>query len=290
MEEDLPDPFLEEPPPLRREEEPENIISSDLQQDKEECPWPSFPFCWPDFLPGQLAQTFASPQELPSLLSVIDDVSESLPNGGSEFWFNFVFSWWFTVPVDPVDEVAPTPKNKIHPCTKCDSLFQHEWEVSRHYIERHISVSPAAPPPKRVTPPPSLPTSPPPPPPPAPREKSPDLLFEPPPWWEEVLWAWEDFLPLWELHFLPTPVRQRWSSLSIEEEEATPSPKATPPPPCEATPPPPPRPRSPPPVIKQTKYHCRTCNIIICNNCFTKKCGAHTVDFQGTAKFSCMAC
>lgn len=225
-------------------------------------------------------------------------MSETLPNGGSEFWFNFVFAWWFTVPLSPVDEEPPTPQNLTHPCAKCGQLFQHEWEVSRHYIDTHVlGGRPPAPPVKAATPPPvRLPTPPPPPP---PREETPELLHEPPPWWEEIIWAWEDFLPLWELPFLPTPVRYRWDSLTIlceEEKEATPPPP--PPPPQKSTPPPPPvtpPPKRvvvsiPAPVLKQTKYHCRTCNLTICNTCFTRQCSAHNVDFKGTAKFSCGAC
>ena len=154
-------------------------------------------------------------------------------------------------------------------------------QVSKHYIETHLPPAPpkpAAPPPKDPTPPP------PPPPPPPPKEDTPELLVDPPPWWEEVDWTWEDFLPFWDLPFLPTPIRHRWNSLSIEQEEETP------PPPSPSPPPPPPRVPSPPPVIKQTKYLCRTCNLTICNRCFSTKCSAHNVDFKGTGTFGCAAC
>ena len=32
---------------------------------------------------------------------MLPDVSESLPNGASEFWFNYVFAWWFTGKLHP---------------------------------------------------------------------------------------------------------------------------------------------------------------------------------------------
>jgi len=293
---ELPDLYLEEEEEVerggawwlveRRVEDARCVVDldstcSDLAN-KEEFAWPLFRFSWRDFLPDQLAKIYlaVARRPLPSLLEVVDDVSESLPNGASEFWFNYVFAWWFTVPLEPVEEVAPTAKNKVLPCTKCNQLFQHDWEVSRHYIETHLPPAP----PKPAAPPPKDPTPPPPPPP--PKEDTPELLVDPPPWWEEVVWTWEDFLPFWDLPFLPTPIRHRWNSLSIEQEEETPPPPSPSPPP----PPPPPRVPSPPPVIKQTKYLCKTCNLTICNRCFSTKCSAHNVDFRGTGTFGCGAC
>jgi len=274
---------LDRPAVVRAEDEAEGEEPTTDLTNREAFAWPVVRFTWRDFLPGDVAKVYLLVnQPLPSLLEIVDDVSESLPNGGSEFWFNYVFSWWFTVPLDPVDEVPATKANQTKPCTKCAKLFQHEWEVSRHYIDSHLAAAPPKPPPpKPPTPPPKEPTPPPP-----PKEATPELLVDPPDWWEEVAWAWEDFLPLWDLPFLPTPIRHRWNSLSIEQEEETPPPPSPSPPP----PPPPPRPKSPPPVIKQTKYHCRTCNLTICNTCFSKRCSSHNVDFKGTGTFGCGAC
>jgi hypothetical protein len=97
---------------LAREPEEAEEETGDLTNSPE-FTWPAFPCSWTDFLPSLLADGYrAGLEELPSLLTIIDgnnvinnhgatiitilaDVSESLPNGGSEFWFNFVFSWWF---------------------------------------------------------------------------------------------------------------------------------------------------------------------------------------------------
>ena len=40
---------------------------------------------------------------------------------------------------------------------------------------------------------------------------------------------------------------------------------------------------------KQTRYFCKTCNASVCNACFTAKCGAHNVQFLGSAYFHCQS-
>ena len=130
---ELPDLYLEEEEELggawwlveRRVEDAWWVVDLDSTCDlanKEEFAWPLFRFTWRDFLPGQLAKIYlaVARRPLPSLLEVVDgefrqkahqsekrqtfllpDVSESLPNGASEFWFNYVFAWWFTGKLHP---------------------------------------------------------------------------------------------------------------------------------------------------------------------------------------------
>jgi len=40
---------------------------------------------------------------------------------------------------------------------------------------------------------------------------------------------------------------------------------------------------------KQTRYFCKTCNASVCNACFTARCGAHNVQFLGSAYFHCQS-
>ena len=142
--EELPDLYLEEEEELggawwlveRQGEDAwwvvdlDSTCSCDLAN-KEEFAWPLFRFTWRDFLPGQLAKIYlaVARRPLPSLLEVVDgefssdrqraqisqrrsykhicsDVSESLPNGASEFWFNYVFAWWFTGKLNPSNVTA----------------------------------------------------------------------------------------------------------------------------------------------------------------------------------------
>ena len=104
---------VDTPAVVKEEDEAEDEeVTTDLTN-REAFAWPVVRFTWRDFLPGEVAKVYlVVNQPLPSLLEVVDgnhkpdghstspslppDVSESLPNGGSEFWFNYVFSWWFT--------------------------------------------------------------------------------------------------------------------------------------------------------------------------------------------------
>lgn len=40
---------------------------------------------------------------------------------------------------------------------------------------------------------------------------------------------------------------------------------------------------------KQTRYFCKTCNVNVCNVCFTSTCGAHNVQFLGSSYFHCQS-
>lgn len=103
---------LDRPAVVRAEDEAEGEEPTTDLTNREAFAWPVVRFTWRDFLPGDVAKVYLLVnQPLPSLLEIVDgnhkpnriltlpsppDVSESLPNGGSEFWFNYVFSWWFT--------------------------------------------------------------------------------------------------------------------------------------------------------------------------------------------------
>merc|ERR1711915_201380 len=42
-------------------------------------------------------------------------------------------------------------------------------------------------------------------------------------------------------------------------------------------------------IYKNSKYFCRSCNIDICNDCFTSGCSAHDVQWLGSSSFSCLS-
>ena len=208
------------------------------------------------------------------------DVSQFLPD--SALFFNFVFDWWFTEPLHP-DEDAPEVtkvKELKHACTKCGLRFQFDWEVPQHYLETHL----AAAKPRVKTPEPvkRTPSPPPPQPPPPPvKEATPEVYVEPYPPLED--WCWQDFLPTWSESFLPSGDWLEYDTEDIEDDDPDPEPAPEPEPaPApvapvkevqEPTPPPPPRPPRPPvaaPVLKQSKFECRTCSLTICNSCFTR--------------------
>ena len=197
-----------------------------------------------------------------------------------------MFDWWFTEPLHPDEDSVKVVVLK-YPCTKCDLKFQFDWEVPKHYLEVHLAAAPPRPPP-----PPKEPTPPPPPPQPEPvKEQTPEVYVEPYPWLED--WIWQDFLPSWSEDFLPFGDYIEYDNSDIEDDDPEPAvvKEPTPPPTARvAPPPPPPRPVIPAPVIKQSKFECRTCAKTICNSCFSKKCGAHNVEFKGTAKFACGLC
>lgn len=262
--------------------------------------WPDFLFSWQDFVPDSY-KTHYRPKDapLPSLLSILPDVSEDLPQGG--VWFNFVFGdWWFTEPIEPIDELVDV--KPTFPCAKCGLRLQYDWQVSRHYIDTHLGPSTKqeetskvpSPPPEDLLPP--KVTTPPPPPPPAvtkppppPSEVQPELTVAPFPLLYD--WRWQDFVPeSWDQDFLPSIALFLYDQLEIEEEKLPTTPPTTPPPPS----PPPRRPKFElkvaVPVLKQSKFYCNTCKLIICNTCFTRRCASHSVDFKGIAKFGCGAC
>ena len=258
------------------------------KQEKESI-WPEYDFCWQDFVPASLSPLFfaAPTSEVPSFLSLVTDVSDFLPD--SALFFNFVFDWWFTEPLHPDEDSVKVVVLK-YPCTKCDLKFQFDWEVPKHYLETHLASAPPRPkspePVKVPTPEPvRIPT-------PEPvREPTPEIFIDPYPPLED--WCWQDFLPDWSDYFLPSPGYDEYDGSDIEDDDPDPEPVTkTPPPPPPPQPRPvrPERPSLPAPVIKQSKFECRTCAKTICNSCFTKKCGAHNVDFKGTAKFACGLC
>jgi len=265
------------------------VACEESEKNAEEFSWPVYDFNWQDFVPATLSPYFGqSSSEFPSLLSIVSDVTETVPNGA--LWFNFVFDWWFTEPLVPIDE--PTIISLDFPCAKCEQKFQHDWEVTRHYIDKHLTAQPVK---KQVTPPP---------PPPVIKEPSPvkQIIKEPEPEEEPEIyvepydllldWRWQDFLPDWSENFLPSAYLDFYPTSDIEDDDPDP------PPPVIKDPTPQPSPPKkkkfvlvvPAPVLKQTKYLCRTCDLTICNSCFSKKCGAHMVEFKGTAKFSCGLC
>ena len=253
--------------------------------------WTAYAFSWQDFVPAVYGALFlVDPSEIPSFLSLVSDVSDFLPDGA--LFFNFVFDWWFTEPLHPDEDSVKVVELK-YPCTKCDLKFQFDWEVPKHYLEVHLASAPPRPkPPEPVKEP-----SPPKPvkePSPKPREPTPEIYVEPYPPLED--WCWQDFLPSWSEYFLPTGDLVEYDNSDIEDDDPDPEPELkepTPPTPpvVKALPPAPPvRPPIPAPVIKQSKFECRTCSKTICNSCFTKKCGTHNVEFKGTAKFACGLC
>ena len=256
----------------------------------EELAWSAFDFCWQDFLPVSLSPSFLSAQtDIPSLLSLVSDVSDLLPDGA--LFFNFCFDWWFTEPLHP-DETSAVVVEAKFPCTKCDKKFKFDWEVPKHYLEVHLAASQEKP--KEVSP---LP-------PPAPVKKEPtpepEVYVDPYPPLED--WRWEDFLPDWDKPFLPSGHFFDFENSDIEDDCPTPPPEPSPSPPPPSPPSPPPAPAPTPapapparvrpapaaPVIKQSKFLCRTCDKLICNSCFSKKCGAHHVEvlsfLQGVSK------
>ena len=265
---------------------------------EKESIWPEYDCCWQDFVPSLLSTLFlaAPASEIPSFLSLVTDVSDFLPD--SALFFNFVFDWWFTEPLHPDEDSVRVVELK-YPCTKCDLKFQFDWEVPKHYLETHLASAPPRPKPVEPTPEPvKIPT-------PEPvREPTPETYVDPYPPLED--WCWQDFLPDWSEYFLPSAGYFEYDNSDIEDDEPEPEPVTIkepepepepviirePPPPCLPPPRParPERPALPAPVIKQSKFECRTCDKTICNSCFTKKCGAHNVDFKGTAKFACGLC
>ena len=255
----------------------------------------AFEFCWQDFVPVCLNSSFLFGQtNIPSLLSLVSDVSDLLPDGA--LFFNFCFDWWFTEPLHPDEDSVKTVELKF-PCTRCEKKFQFDWQVSQHYLESHqVSQLENKPPPEKEVkePPPE----------PAPekqvKEPTPEVYVEPYPLLED--WKWEDFLPDWNQPFLPHSDFIDYPESDIEDDCPTPPPSPPPSPPPASPPPPPPPilarpsvldirlPATLAPVIKQSKFLCRTCEKIICNSCFSKKCGVHNVEFKGTATFACSLC
>ena len=251
----------------------------------EELAWSAFEFCWQDFLPVSLSSSFLVTQtEIPSLLSLVSDVSDLLPDGA--LFFNFCFDWWFTEPLHP-DEDSVVIVELKYPCTKCDKKFRFDWEVPKHYLEVHLaSCTQEKPKELEIKPEPA----------PVAREPTPEIYVDPYPPLED--WRWEDFLPDWDKPFLPYSEFIDFQSSDIEDDCPTPPPSPSPtPPPApappvrrEVTPAPAPapapapvlkcraRPDPPAPVIKQSKFLCRTCDKLICNSCFSSKCGAHNVE------------
>lgn len=297
--EEIPDPFINKINTsdeiyIQFDEKSEtNFVNSngavveESDKNAEEFTWPAYDYSWQDFVPAALSSELSHcSKEVPSLLSIVSDVSDTLPNGA--LWFNFAFDWWFTEPLEPIDEPSDPTINRNFPCAKCGEKFQHDWEVSRHFIDIHVVGQPIK---KEIPPPPKEP-SPEPIPEPEPKpepESEPEIYVEP---YDLLLdWRWEDFLPDWSESFLPSPFLEHFNSEDIEDDDPDPPPQVI----REPTPPPPPQRKvfvlvTPAPVLKQTKYHCRTCDLIICNSCFSKKCGAHNVEFKGTAKFACGLC
>ena len=255
----------------------------------------TFEFCWQDFVPVCLNSSFLFSQTtIPSLLSLVSDVSDLLPDGA--LFFNFCFDWWFTEPLHPDEDSVKVVELKF-PCTRCDKKFQFDWQVSQHYLEVHQLGSQ-----DKVK---QLENNPPP----APQVKEakeptpePEVYVEPYPLLTD--WRWEDFLPDWNQPFLPHGDLIDFQEGDIEDDCPTPPPASPPPPPSPPSPPPPPpaaiidtpsvvhirRPQVLAPVIKQSKFLCKTCEKIICNSCFSKKCGVHNVEFKGTATFACSLC
>lgn len=277
-------------------EESSDVSESDLSvnegckkesecKNKEELKWTAFECGWQDFIPVVFTADFrVDATELPSLLSLISDVSDFLPDGA--LFFNFVFDWWFTEPLHPDEHSVKVVELKF-PCTKCDLKFQFDWEVPQHYLEVHLASAPPRPRPEppKVPEPVQEPT--------VVKEPTPEpeVYVEPYPPLED--WCWQDFLPPWSEYFLPSGDYIEYENSDIEDDEPEPPPvikEPTPPPPPPPVILPPPRPPIPAPVIKQSKFQCRTCDKIICNSCFTKKCGSHNVEFKGTAKFACGLC
>lgn len=266
------------------------VATEESVKNAEEFSWPVYDFCWQDFVPAALCPNFGhSSKDLPSLLSIVSDVSETVPNGA--LWFNFVFDWWFVEPLQPIDEPSDPTINLDFPCAKCEQKFQRDWEVTRHYIDKHLAAAPVKK--EEIKPEPTVTKEPSPvkeiikePEP----EEEPEIYVEPYPLLLD--WRWQDFLPDWSETFLPSAYFDYYATSDIEDDDPDPPPQVI----KETTPQPsPPKKRkfvlvNPAPVLKQTKYHCRTCDLTICNSCFSKKCGAHAVDFKGTAKFSCGLC
>ena len=267
------------------------VVTEESIKNAEEFSWPAYDYSWQDFVPAALSSDLCNPsKEVPSLLSIVSDVSETVPNGA--YWFNFVFNWWFTEPLEAIAEPS-IPKNFNFPCTKCGQKFQHDWEVSRHYIDLHLLAEPIKKPQEPTQP---LVIKEPSPlkeiikePEPKP-DPEPEIYVEP---YELMLdWCWQDFLPDWSETFLPSAILDEFDTSDIEDDDPEPPAPVI----REPTPQPSPPLRrafvlvTPAPVLKQTKYLCRTCDLTICNSCFTKKCGAHNVDFKGTAKFACGLC
>ena len=256
----------------------------------------AFEFCWQDFVPVSLSSSFLSSRpNIPSLLSLVSDASDLLPDGA--LFFNFCFDWWFTEPLHPDEDSVKVVELKF-PCTRCERKFQFDWQVSQHYLEVHqacpvdkVKQEETKPPPQQTQT--KEPTP------------EPEVYVEPYPLF--IDWRWEDFLPDWDEPFLPYGDLIDFQESDIEDDCPTPppaSPSPSPPPPSPPSPPPPPAPpvlAIPPvldkrpqpilaPVIKQTKFLCRTCDKIICNSCFSKRCGVHNVEFKGTATFACSLC
>ena len=314
--ENIPDLYIDDDVTFRKKQEEfvekennsilEVVANEESEKKAEEFKWPVYDYSWQDFVPATFCSHFGQPSsEVPSLLSIVSDVSETVPNGA--LWFNFVFDWWFTEPLEPIDEPADKTINLNFPCAKCDKKFQHDWEVTKHYIDIHL----AGPAPKKQE---SQPVTKPLPEKELQKQPSPvkevykepspvkEIIKEPEPEEEPEVyvepydlledWTWQDFLPDWCESFLPSAYLGYYTSSDIEDDDPDP------PAPVIKDPTPPPSPPkikkfvlvTPAPVLKQTKYHCRTCDLIICNSCFTRKCGAHAVDFKGSATFACNLC
>jgi len=283
----------------------EDVAKEESEKKAEEFKWPVYDYSWQDFVPATFSIHLGqSSSEVPSLLSIVSDVSETVPNGA--LWFNFVFDWWFAEPLEPIDAPSDPTINLNFPCAKCDKKFQQDWEVTKHYIDVHLTGQPT----KKQEIKESLPEKE------THKEPSPvkEILKDPSPVKEiiqkqepeeepeiyvdpyELLtdWRWQDFLPDWCETFLPSAYLDDYTNSDIEDDDPDPPT----PPPVRKDPTPQPSPQksrkfvlvTPAPVLKQTKYHCRTCDLTICNSCFTKKCGAHIVDFKGSATFACNLC
>merc|ERR1719320_94605 len=263
----------------------EDVAKEEIERKAEEFKWPVYDYSWQDFVPATFRAQFGqSCSEVPSLLSIVSDVSETVPNGA--LWFNFVFDWWFAEPLEPIDGPSDPTTNLNFPCAKCDKKFQQDWEVTKHYIDVHLTGQPSkkqeikeSSPVKEIIQKPKP-------------EEEPEVYVDP----YELLtdWRWQDFIPDWCETFLPSAYLDDYTDSDIEDDDPDPPT----PPPSRKDPTPQPSPQrirksilvTPAPVLKQTKYHCPCCDLTICNSCFTKKCGAHVVDFKGSATFACNLC
>eukprot|EP00091_Calanus_sinicus_P013040 TRINITY_DN29043_c0_g1_i1.p1 TRINITY_DN29043_c0_g1~~TRINITY_DN29043_c0_g1_i1.p1 ORF type:complete len:129 (+),score=34.38 TRINITY_DN29043_c0_g1_i1:35-388(+) len=58
------------------------VASGESDKNPEEFSWPVYDFCWQDFVPAAFCPYFGhSSKEVPSLLSIVSDVSDTVPNG-----------------------------------------------------------------------------------------------------------------------------------------------------------------------------------------------------------------
>lgn len=169
----------------------------------------------------------------------------------------FLYPWHVKRHYSSVHEKIESEDTFLWPCPKCERKFKYDWHVSKHFIEDHIQ--------QPIT---------------KSHPENNKILYK-------NLNANKVNIELvnqidWDvLQLCDVDVDQGLTVAQIVQNKTTPS-----------------IPdqsnvahlKNAAPKLKQSKYFCEKCKLSVCTACFKKNCGAHSVQFKGTATFSCEAC